>query len=161
MRKLISIALFTIALTVPFSNIYAEVFKISKIEIAKEEPLFPSAIIKTYQANKPVNVDYGYSIEPTTERAEFHITYDRNQTGINDLLEYGSYTENMDSTIVKNKILKLMPKLKENDKCFYVGTATLKLKDIQILIPEVASEIDTWVTIVDVLKISTPKKKCY
>lgn len=160
MPKFLSLGLLTIALTIPLSNVHAEVFKLTKVEIAKEDPLFPAATIKTYQASKPVNVKYSYFMSPQHDRIEFFMAYDEKQTGIQTLLNYGSYVDNIDSAIVKNKILKIMPKLKANDECYYVGTATVKLKDIQFLDPEVAAEIETWATIVDVLKISTPKKDC-
>ena len=140
-------------------NVQAESFKFVSAKMAKPDPMFPPATIKRYQALKPVTVHYTYGDDPINDEKALFINYSKKETSFNDLTTWSSRIGNIKDPIVRNNIIKLMPK-KINENCYYEGTAVVIVKNIEILIPEVPAEIDFYSDITKVINITKPKVKC-
>lgn len=140
-------------------NAQAESFKFVSAKMAKSDPMFPPATIKRYQALKPVTVHYMYGDDVINDEKTLFITYSKKETLFTDLTTWSSRVGNIKDPIVKNNIIKLIPK-KINENCSYEGTAVVIVKNIEILIPEVAAEINFYSDITKVIKITKPKVIC-
>lgn len=154
--KFLSMIAFIFAISI---NAQAESFKLVSVKMAKPDPQFPPATIKKYQALKPVTVSYSYGYDVISDEIALFINYSKKETLLNDLTTWSSRVGNIKDPIVRNNIIKLMPK-KINENCSYEGTAVVIVKNIEILIPEVPAEIDFYSDITKVINITKPKVKC-
>ena len=136
----------------------AESFKLLSIKMAKPDPSFPPATIKKYQALKPVTVKYNYGLD-TYDEPVLYINYSKKESSFQDLTNWSSIVDNIKDPIVVKNIIKLMP-TKINNNCDYVGTATVMVKNIELIIPEIASEINFYSDITKVISITKPKAEC-
>lgn len=146
---------FTIA-TLIFSVSISAQADIFKLLSSKNDS---DSIVKKYQVIRPVNVIYNYGLDPDDEKY-LSISYSEQETNFQDLLQYGSFINNLKDPTVVN-ILKKMPKLNKFESCYYSGKAVLTLKNITLFIPETASEVQSYADISKVIKITQPKKKCH
>lgn len=158
MRKILFTTLFTITLSMPFTYLHAEFFQLERKFNKKIDGILGTSSI--YKAPKQLNVNYAYVFSVVYGKPVLFILYNEKQTNINVLLDNGSKVNNLDAAILKKTILKNMPKVSMNDEFGYEGTATVTLKDIEIWTSK-NLDLESTVTIVDVLKNSPPKKVSY
>ena len=141
-------------------NVSAEVFILENVKKAQADPYFPPALIKTYKANRPIDVKYNYSYDSINDQKKLFLEFSTEDTAIEDLLDFGVMVDNIDSPIIKNSQI-VSRGLPTSGNCAYVGNAKVTLTDIWLLIPEVASEVETGAEISKVLVASRPQLECY
>lgn len=141
-------------------NASAEVFILENVKKAQSDPYFPPALLKTYKANRPIDVKYKYSYDSINDQKKLLLKFSTEDTAIQDLLDFGVIVDNVDSPIIKNSQI-VSRGLPTSDSCTYVGSAKVTLTDIWLLIPEVASEVETGAEISKVLVASRPQLECY
>ncbi|RKG29132.1 hypothetical protein [Acinetobacter tianfuensis] len=154
--KLISIVISLILYIFPSLSM-AEVFDLKNVEIVKQKG-FPTAVVKEYIANSPIKVKYSYSIShDNDEENAVYFSFQRGETYINEIIDYGVMIENINKTVLKNSIITSKP---PTMYCTYEGVATILFKDITLYIPEVAGEALTSGTVLKVINASSPKRVC-
>lgn len=141
-------------------NASAEVFILENVKKAQSDPNFPPALIKNYKTNRSIDVKYSYSYDEINYQKRLLLTFSTKDTAIQDLLDYGIVVDNVDSPIIKNSQI-VSRGLPTSGNCAYVGNAKVTLTDIWLLIPEVASEVETGAEISKVLVASRPQLECY
>jgi hypothetical protein len=141
-------------------NASAEVFILENVKKAQADPYFPPALIKTYKANRPIDVKYNYSYDSINDQKQLLLKFSTEDTAIQDLLDFGVIVDNVDSPIIKNSQI-VSRGLPTSESCAYIGSAKVTLTDIWLLIPEVASEVETGAEISKVLVASRPQLECY
>lgn len=139
-------------------SVQAESFTIVSAKKAQDNPLFPPAIIKKYTTIIPVNTTYAYFFSDTQNRYILTFSFDEKDTSFNDLLQNGVEVDNLkDINIKKSGILDQKPPI----NCSFEGRAKVEFKEIWMVIPEFASEINTGSTISKISAVTKPKKNCY
>lgn len=135
-------------------NASAEVFSLKNMQ--KDGP---NATIKTYKANGPVNVKYAYQFSTMYDEPSLHLTFDKADTNMKDLLNFGANVDNIKSAVVKNSQM-VSKGLPSDESCSYEGKAKVLLSEVWMFIPK-ASEVETGVTISKILVASPPRLECY
>ena len=135
-------------------NASAEVFELQSVKKDR-----PGAVTKTYKANGPVNVKYTYQFSAMYDEPHLYLTFDKADTNIKDLLNFGANVNNIKSAVVKNSQM-VSKGLPSDESCSYEGKAKVLLSEVRMFIPE-DSEVDTGVTISKILVASQPHLECY
>lgn len=135
-------------------NASAEVFTLQSVK--KDSP---NAVTKIYKATGPVNVKYTYRLSAMYDEPSLYLTFDKTDTKIKDLLNFGADVDNIKSAVVKNSQM-VSAGLPSQENCYYEGKAKVLLSEVRMFLPE-ESEVDTSVTISKILVASKPHLECY